>query len=78
VVFINNAYPINILNAIRNVSEVCNVFCATSNPVEVVVFESDQGRRILGVIDGFKPKGVEDSKKIDERKSFLRRIGYKR
>jgi hypothetical protein len=70
-------YPINILNAIKQVPEVCNIFCATANPVEVIIAESSLGRGILGVIDGESPKGVEDDEGIAWRKSFLRMIGYK-
>jgi len=77
IVFLGNAFPINVLQAIQRVPEVCRIFCATSNPVEVVVAESDQGRGILGVIDGGTLKGVEDEKGIAWRKGFLRRIGYK-
>ncbi len=70
-------YPINALNAVKNVPEVARVFCATANPTEVIVAESGQGRGILGVVDGFSPKGVEDEKGIAWRKDFLRMIGYK-
>jgi len=76
-IILKGAYPINILNAVKQVQEVCTVLCATSNPVEVVVAETEQGRGILGVIDGFKPKGVEKPENAAERKEFLRRIGYK-
>jgi hypothetical protein len=70
-------FPINVLNAIKNVPEVCRIFCATANPVEVVVAETELGRAILGVIDGFKSKGIEDDAEIEVRKEFLRKIGYK-
>ncbi len=70
-------YPINVLNAIKNVPEVARIFCATANPVEVLVAQTEQGRGILGVVDGFSPKGVEDEKGIAWRKDFLRMIGYK-
>lgn len=70
-------YPINILNAVKNVPEVCRIFCATANPTEVIVAESEQGRGILGVIDGFSPQGVEAAEDIAWRKDFLRMIGYK-
>ncbi len=70
-------YPINVLNALKMVPEVCRVFCATANPTEVIVAESDEGRGILGVIDGFSPKGIEDEEGITWRKNFLRMIGYK-
>ena len=70
-------YPINILNTIKNVPEVARIFCATANPVEVLVAQTEQGRGILGVVDGFSPKGVEDEEGITWRKDFLRMIGYK-
>lgn len=70
-------YPINILNTIKNVPEVARIFCATANPVEVVIAQTEQGRGILGVVDGFSPKGVEDEEGITWRKDFLRMIGYK-
>ena len=70
-------YPINILNTIKNVPEVARIFCATANPVEVLVVQTEQGRGILGVVDGFSPKGVEDEEGITWRKDFLRMIGYK-
>ncbi|MCJ7695462.1 MAG: adenosine-specific kinase [Anaerolineaceae bacterium] len=70
-------YPINVLNAIKQMSEVCHIFCATSNPVEVILVKSEQGRGILGVIDGESPKGIEDTEGIEYRKDFLRKIGYK-
>jgi len=77
IVLLRNCYPINVLNAIKMVPEVCGIYCATANPVEVVLAETDQGRGILGVIDGVKTKGVESDAEIQERKSFLRKIGYK-
>ncbi len=70
-------YPINILKTLQAVPEVCHIFCATANPTQVVLAESEQGRGILGVIDGFSPKGVEGDEDIAWRKSFLRMIGYK-
>ena len=70
-------YPINVLNALKMVPEVCRIFCATANPTEVLVAETGQGRGILGVVDGSAPKGVEDKEDIAWRKSFLRKIGYK-
>ena len=70
-------YPINVLNALKMVPEVCRIFCATANPTQVVVAETEQGRGVLGVIDGFSPKGVEDEEDIAWRKGFLRTIGYK-
>ncbi len=70
-------YPINVLNAIKQVPEVCSIFCASANPVDVIVAENEQGRGILGVIDGYKSKGVEDESGIAWRKGLLRTIGYK-
>jgi len=70
-------YPINVLNTIKQVPEVCRVFCATANPVEVIIAATAQGRGILGVVDGSSPKGVEDEEDIAWRKKFLRQIGYK-
>jgi uncharacterized protein len=70
-------YPINVLNVVKGVPEVCHVFCATANPVEVIIAETEQGRGILGVVDGFKTKGIEDAEGIAWRKGFLRKIGYK-
>jgi hypothetical protein len=78
VLMLQNAYPINVLNAIRNVPEVCSIFCATANPVEIIVAESEQGRGVLGVIDGSSPKGVESQSDIAWRHDLLRKIGYKR
>ncbi len=76
-IILKNAFPINVLNAVKNCPEVCAIYCATANPVEVVVAESVQGRGILGVIDGFLPKGVETDSDRTDRKEFLRKIGYK-
>ena len=76
-VALRNAYPINVLNAVKLIPEVCNIYCATANTVEVVLAESAGGRGILGVIDGLKPKGLEDEKDIAWRKGLLRKIGYK-
>ncbi|HXZ40956.1 MAG TPA: adenosine-specific kinase [Terriglobales bacterium] len=78
VLVLQNAYPINVLNAIRNVPEVCSIFCATANPVEVIVAQSEQGRGVLGVIDGSSPKGVEGAADVTWRHDLLRKIGYKR
>ena len=72
-----NGFPINILNTIKNVSEVVHIFCATANPTQVIVAETEQGRGILGVVDGFSPKGIEDDAERTWRKDFLRKIGYK-
>jgi adenosine/AMP kinase len=70
-------YPINVLNALKIVPEVCHIFCATANPTQVVIAETEQGRGILGVVDGFAPKGIEGDEDIAWRKGFLRTIGYK-
>lgn len=77
VIIIKNAYPINILNAVKNIQEVCSIYCATANPVEVVLAESQQGRGVIGVIDGARPKGIEGPDGIKWRKEFLIKIGYK-
>jgi adenosine/AMP kinase len=78
VVVMTDGYPINVLGRIKDVPEVCSIFCATANPVQVVVAENEQGRGVLGVIDGVPPKGVETPADADARRSFLRKIGYKR
>lgn len=77
-VFMRNAYPINVLNAVKNVPEVCTIYAATANPLEVIVAETEQGRGILGVVDGLKPRGIEDEKGVKWRKELLRKLGYKR
>ncbi len=77
-VVVRQAFPINLTNAIQNVPEVCSIFCATANPVQVIVAKSDLGRGIMGVIDGSAPKGVEGPSEIEARHSFLRKIGYKK
>ncbi len=77
IIFLGNAFPINVLNAIKAVPEVCHIYCATANPVEVILAETDQGRGILGVIDGERTKGVETEQDVADRKSLLRRFGYK-
>ena len=77
IIFLRDMFPVNILNAIKTVPEVCRIFCATANPVEVIVAESQMGRGIMGVIDGFAPRGIEGEDDIAKRKSFLRAIGYK-
>ena len=76
-IILKDAYPINILNQIKNVPEVCHIFCATANPVEVIVAKTAQGRGILGVIDGMSPKGIEKEEDVLWRKDLLRKIGYK-
>ena len=77
-IYIRNAFPINVLGAVQNVQEVCNIFCATANPVEVIIARTEQGGGILGVVDGESPVGIETEKDVKERKTFLRTIGYKR
>jgi len=77
IIILKNAFPINILNAIKNVPEVCNIYAATANPLEIIIAETEQGRGILGVIDGFKSRGIETEENKNERKKFLRKIGYK-
>lgn len=76
-ILLKDAFPINFLNAIKQCPEVCNIYCATANPVQVIIAETDQGRAILGVVDGFSPKGVESADDVKARKEFLRNIGYK-
>ncbi|MDD5254658.1 MAG: adenosine-specific kinase [Candidatus Omnitrophica bacterium] len=78
IIFMREAYPINVLNAIKGIPEVCNIYCASANPLEVVVAETESGRGIMGVIDGLKPKGIENAEDIAWRGKFLRTIGYKR
>ena len=77
IIFMDNGFPVNILNAIKNVPEVCHIFCATANQVEVIIAETEQGRGILGIIDGVMTKGIESEADIKWRKDFLRKIGYK-
>jgi adenosine/AMP kinase len=78
ILFLGEGYfPINVLNAIKMVPEVCHIFCATANPTQVVIVETDQGRGIMGVVDGFSPQGVEAEEDVVWRKDFLRTIGYK-
>ncbi|MFA5500087.1 MAG: adenosine-specific kinase [Candidatus Omnitrophota bacterium] len=77
IIIMKDSYPINVLNSIKGIQEVCRIFCATANAVEVVVAETEQGRGILGVIDGSKPKGIEDESGVKWRKDLLRKIGYK-
>ena len=78
VVIMRDGYPINVLNRIKDVAEVCSIYCATANPVEAVVAESELGRGVMGVIDGVPPKGVETAEDAEKRRGFLRMIGYKR
>jgi uncharacterized protein len=77
VLLIRNAYPINLLGRVRDCFEVCSIFCATANPVEVIVAQTEQGRAVLGVVDGSSPKGVEGPEDAKRRHEFLRKIGYK-
>lgn len=77
VLLLRDCYPVNVLGRVKECFEVCNVYCATANPVEVIVAESEQGRGVLGVIDGARPKGVESDSDVRARKEFLRNIGYK-
>lgn len=77
ILFMENGFPVNILNIIKNIPEVCHIDCATANPVEVIVAETEQGRGILGIIDGMRTKGIENDADIQWRKDFLRKIGYK-
>ncbi|MGQ9879334.1 MAG: adenosine-specific kinase [Armatimonadota bacterium] len=77
IIFLKEGFPINVLNAVKAVPEVCRIFCATANPLQVVIAETEQGRGVLGVIDGIKTKGVETEQDIQERKQILRRFGYK-
>ncbi len=77
IVYIKNAYPINTLDKIKGVSEVCTIYAATANPLEVIVCKTEQGRGILGVVDGLRSKGLETEEDIRQRKEFLRKIGYK-
>ncbi|AEG17229.1 adenosine-specific kinase [Methanobacterium paludis] len=76
-IYLKNAFPINVTQRIKSVPEVVNLFCATSNPVEVLIVETEQGRGIIGVVDGFIPKGIETEEDVNQRKAFLRSIGYK-
>lgn len=78
VLYVKNAWPINILNQLKNVQEVVSIYVATANPVEVVVAETGQGRAVIGVVDGYTPLGVEKEEDKEERKTFLRKIGYKK
>ena len=77
IIFLKNAYPINVLDKIKRVPEVCSIYAATANPLEVIVAETEQGRGILGIIDGSKSKGIEKEADVKARKEFLRKIGYK-
>ena len=78
VLIVRNAYPINLLNTIQSIPEVCSIFCATANPVEVVIAKTAQGSGVMGIIDGSSPKGIEGPEDVITRKEFLRKIGYKK
>ena len=78
VIMLKNAFPVNVLNAVKACPEVCRIFCATANPLQVIVAETEQGRGILGVVDGSSPLGVEDAQGVAWRQELLRKIGYKR
>ncbi|HZQ24664.1 MAG TPA: adenosine-specific kinase [Terriglobales bacterium] len=78
VLVVRNAYPINLLNVLQNVPEVCSIFCATANPVQLILANTEQGCGVIGVVDGSSPKGVEGPADVNTRKEFLRKIGYKR
>jgi len=77
IILLKDSFPINFLNALKSVPEVCNIYCATANPLEVIVAESETGRGIMGVIDGLKPKGIENNDDLSWRKNILRKFGYK-
>jgi len=77
IIFLKNAFPINIMNSLRNVPEICRIFCATANPTQVLIVQTDLGRGIVGVVDGSSPKGFETEEDMAKRKEFLRKIGYK-
>ncbi len=77
IVFLKNGFPVNVLNAIKGLSEVCGIYCATANPVEVILAQTEQGRAILGVVDGLSPRGIESDADRSARRDFLKRIGYK-
>ena len=77
VILLKEAFPINVLNAVKSCAEVCRIFCATANPLQVIIAETEQGRGILGVVDGYRPKGVETGEDVRKRREFLRNIGYK-
>jgi len=77
IIFLKNAYPINVLDKVKKTPEVCTIYAATANPIEVIIAETELGRGIIGVVDGFKSKGIEKEEDIKARKEFLRKIGYK-
>lgn len=77
IIFLRGVYPVNVLNAVKAVQEVCSIYCASANPVQVILAETEQGRGVLGVVDGLRSKGIESEKDIASRKELLRKIGYK-
>ena len=77
IIIMKDSYPINVLKAIKDVPEVCGIYCATANPVELVIAETEQGRGVMGVVDGSRPKGIEDESGVKWRRDLLRKIGYK-
>lgn len=77
IIFLKNCFPINVLPVIRHVPEVCSIYCATANPIEVILAETDQGRGVLAVVDGSPPRGIEQDADIQKRKTLLRKFGYK-
>ena len=77
IVFMRDMYPINVMQRLKSVPEVCTILAATANPLQIIVAETSQGRGVIGVVDGFKPKGIEDDEDIKKRREFLRKIGYK-
>ncbi len=77
IIFVKGMYPINVMQRLKSVPEVCSILAATANPLQVIIAETSQGRGIIGVVDGFKLKGIEGDKEIEERRTFLRKIGYK-
>jgi uncharacterized protein len=77
IILIKEAFPINILPRLKDVPEIVNIYCATANPIEIILVETEHGRAIVGVVDGYRPKGVEADTDIEDRKRFLRKIGYK-
>ena len=77
ILFMDNAFPVNVMKALKDVPEICTIYCATANPVEVILAETEQGRGVMGLVDGYSPLGEEKAEDIKERKSFLRKIGYK-
>jgi adenosine/AMP kinase len=77
IIFLKNAYPINVLDKVKAVPEVCTIFAATANPLEIIIAETEQGRGIMGVVDGASSKGIESDENVRERREFVRKIGYK-